>query len=112
PAGLSPALKAKFPHLAGFAALKIAAADLAKIPTILKGEIAVSAATSSGTLVDATEVQLPGVLDDLYANDSALGVTYSGATPTLRVWAPTAKSVKLHLFGSSTATVASISSMI
>jgi pullulanase-type alpha-1,6-glucosidase len=101
PAGLSQAIKDKFPHLAGFAALKIGAADLAKAPEILKGQIAVSATGPAGNQVDATGVQIPGVLDDLYANDSPLGVTYQGAKPTLRVWAPTAKSVKLHLFANS-----------
>ena len=41
--------------------------------------------------VDATGLQIPGVLDDLFAYDGDLGVTWDGATPTLRVWAPTAR---------------------
>jgi pullulanase-type alpha-1,6-glucosidase len=102
--GLSAALKAKFPHLSSYAALKIGAADLDKIPAALKGQLAVDALDASGKVVDAAALQIPGVLDDLYAYSGPLGVTWNGSTPTLRLWAPTATSVKLHVFSSSTAT--------
>ncbi|MBE2239059.1 MAG: pullulanase-type alpha-1,6-glucosidase, partial [Caldilineaceae bacterium] len=52
---------------------------------------------------DATGVQLPGVIDELYTYDGPLGVTWEEATPTLRLWAPTAKRVRLLLFDDSTA---------
>ena len=107
PNGLSDALKAKFPHLASFGALKIAPADLDKVPQILKGQIAISASTASGSLRDATRVQIPGVLDDLFTYTGELGVTYRGTLPTLKLWAPTAKSVTLHLFDSSDSTATS-----
>ena len=97
-AGLSNELREQFPHLADFTALKIDAADLDKIPDILKGQIAVSATNSSGVLVDATSLQIPGVLDTLYTYDGELGAIYAGGIPTLKVWAPTARSVKLHIF--------------
>ena len=103
PAGLSPAIKDRFPQLSTFAALRIAPADLAKVPGILRGEIAVTAKTASGKLIDATTLQIPGVLDDLYTYRGPLGVTFSGGAPTIRVWAPTAKSVQLLLFDSATA---------
>ena len=52
------------------------------------------------------------MLDDLYTYNGPLGVTFAGATPTLRVWAPTARSVKLHLFADSNpATSASVMNM-
>ncbi len=38
------------------------------------------------------------MLDDLYTYDGPLGVTFEGGAPVLRVWAPTARSVTLHLF--------------
>ena len=62
-----------------------------------------SADDADGNLVTATGVQIPGVLDDLYANDARLGPTFSGGVPTLRVWAPTAHSVRVRLYDSSTA---------
>ena len=101
PAGLSDAVKAKFPHLANYKAFKLSAGDLASVPAILKGQMAI-AAMSGGLVVDATSLQLPGVLDELYTYDGALGVTYTGDAPTLSLWAPTAKAVKLHIFANST----------
>ena len=98
PAGLSSELRIAFPHLAGYAAFHVPADALAQVPAALKGQLAVSAADGSGRPVDATSVQIPGVLDDLYAYDGPLGVSFQGGRPTLRVWAPTARSVKLHLF--------------
>ncbi|HEX6289918.1 MAG TPA: pullulanase-type alpha-1,6-glucosidase [Herpetosiphonaceae bacterium] len=103
PNGLSPAILAKFPHLAGYAALKI---DLDEyndpdIRQILKGQIAVSATDGEGKLVDATSLQIPGVLDHLYSYSGELGVIYSANVPTLKLWAPTARSVKLHVFADS-----------
>ncbi|MBE2268696.1 MAG: pullulanase-type alpha-1,6-glucosidase [Anaerolinea sp.] len=96
--GLSDDIQAKFPALARFNAYQIADADLALVPDILRGQIAVSATTAQGELLDATGVQIPGVLDDMYATDAPLGVTWSDGVPTLSVWAPTARSVRLHLF--------------
>jgi pullulanase-type alpha-1,6-glucosidase len=106
PGGLSDELKAAFPHLKDFAALQIGQNDLAKVPEILKGQIAVSATTKDGVQVEATGLQIPGVLDDLYAYDGGLGVVYNGKTPTLKLWAPTAKSVTLHLFDDAKPTTA------
>ncbi|MDY7077379.1 MAG: pullulanase-type alpha-1,6-glucosidase [Chloroflexota bacterium] len=101
PAGLPPDVQAKFPHLASLPALKIDAADLSKVPAILKGQFAVSAIASGGELRDATGLQIPGVLDDLYTYGGELGVVYSGNVPSLNLWAPTAQTVTLHLFDDS-----------
>ena len=119
PQGLSAAQKAKFPHLATFAAFKLPATALPLVPEILKGQIAIAAiapsdpailfaaAAASDFTADATGLQIPGVLDDLYTYTGDLGVTYNGDAPALRLWAPTAKSVKLHLFDTSTSSPAS-----
>ena len=56
-------------------------------------------------------MQIPGVLDDLYAEaayDEPLGVVWSGDTPTVRVWAPTAQNVRLHLFPDAEASAESV----
>ncbi len=100
PGTASDAVKEKFPHLADLPALTIAADDLDAVPDILTGQIAV-AASSGGMRTDATGLQIPGVLDDLYATDADLGITWSGDTPTVALWAPTAKSVSLQLFDDS-----------
>ncbi len=100
PGTASDAVKAKFPHLAGLPALKIAAQDAAMVPDLLTGQVAVGA-SSGGARVDATGLQIPGVLDDLFATDAELGVTWSDGAPSVALWAPTAKSVTLQLFDDS-----------
>jgi pullulanase len=92
----------KNPYLAGFSAFKLNPADLSKIPEIVKGQIAVSAFDQNGQLVDASGVQTWGVLDDVFAYVGPLGVTWQNDQPVLLVWAPTARSVLLHLYDDST----------
>jgi pullulanase len=107
-AGLGDELRAKFPHLSSYKAFSLSAEDAARAPELLRGQLAVMATMGdlpTGTLLDATGVQIPGVLDDLYAEaayDEPLGVVWDGDTPTLRLWAPTAQSVRLHLFRDAT----------
>jgi pullulanase-type alpha-1,6-glucosidase len=101
---LPPDIAARFPHLGGKLALRIGDQAGVDIHQILKGQIALSVSNSEGNLLDATAVQIPGVLDALYANDETLGVSWTNGTPTLKVWAPTAKNVKLHLFADSAST--------
>ena len=98
PGVLSDEVKAKFPQLAGLAALQLPAGVLPNVPEMLRGQVAVSAVGADGRSVDATGLQIPGVLDDLYDYSGALGVAMEGGAPVVRVWAPTAKSVTFHLF--------------
>jgi len=96
----------KYPHLRDYAVFKVAETDREKLGEILKGQIAVIARDLNGRAVDATGVQIPGVLDDLYPYDGPLGVTFDGNTPTLRLWAPTAQSVTLQMFDTAAASYA------
>jgi pullulanase len=102
-ASLPQAAVDKFPHLAAHEALTIAAADLAKVSDILRGQIVLVARDADGVVLSATSVQIPGVLDDLYPYDGALGVTFEDEAvprkPTFRLWAPTARSVTLKIYG-------------
>jgi pullulanase len=102
PTALPDALKSKYPHLAALQGFRIAPADLPRVPDALRGQVAVAAENAAGELVDATGVQIPGVLDDVYANDAQLGAWFVAGAPTLRVWAPTAHSVRLRLYETST----------
>jgi pullulanase len=101
PNGLPPSVLENYPHLTGFSAFRISQADLGLVPAILKSQIAIEALAPDGTLVDATSLQIPGVLDDLYTYNGSLGVLYSGATPTIKVWAPTAQNVLFHIYNDS-----------
>ncbi|NYE18786.1 pullulanase-type alpha-1,6-glucosidase [Microbacterium immunditiarum] len=100
--GLTDAQKATFPALAGFVALRVEGVDEA---AALKGQLMVSQRDADGALTAFTGVQIPGVLDDLYADAVAgadLGVTFRGGKPTFRVWAPTAQSATLLSWDPST----------
>lgn len=101
PDGLSEEILAKFPHLRGAVTLQFPP-DFRSARTALKGQIAVSAIGADGLPLDATGLQIPGVLDDLYPYDGPLGVTWEDGTPTVRVWAPTARMVNFHLFPNTT----------
>ncbi len=96
--GISAAVAAKFPHLAGLPALKLDPAAAGMVVDILKGQIAVSKTDAEGKLNDATGLQIPGVLDALFPYGGDLGVAWEDDTPVLRLWAPTAQSVTLLLY--------------
>jgi pullulanase-type alpha-1,6-glucosidase len=97
PQGLPDDVLTEFPHLEGYQAFRPQKRDLERVPEILTGQVAAAAYDDLGRLFDATGVQVPGVLDDVYAgaHDRDLGVTWRGPNPTFAVWAPTAQDVDL-----------------
>ncbi|WBB67455.1 pullulanase-type alpha-1,6-glucosidase [Micromonospora sp. WMMD812] len=103
--GLTEAQRAAFPHLWAHRSFTLDQGDLAKVPAALRGQLLVTERDAEGGLLAATGVQIPGVLDDVYARatEARLGPTFAGRVPTLSVWAPTARAVSLQLFDSPTA---------
>ena len=99
-------LQQAFPHLAAYEALSVPDAARQQIASILTAQIAVAAFTPAGELSAVTGVQIPGVLDQVYAGarTRTLGPVWRGSRPSLTLWAPTAKNVVLLLTraGSST----------
>ncbi|PZG11713.1 DUF3372 domain-containing protein [Micromonospora craterilacus] len=108
--GLTEAQRATFPHLWDYRAFALDRRDLAKVPATLRGQLLVTERAVDGTLLGATGVQIPGVLDDVYApaTNTSLGATFAGGVPTLAVWAPTARTVSLELFDSPTGTPSTV----
>ncbi|MFJ8582980.1 pullulanase-type alpha-1,6-glucosidase [Micromonospora sp. NPDC093277] len=100
--GLTEAQRAAWPHLWDYHTFTLDRADLAKVPAALRGQLVVTERDAQGQLLGATGVQIPGVLDDVYraATTAEFGPTFAGKTPTLAVWAPTARTVSLQLFDS------------
>lgn len=101
PALLSDAQKARFPALAGAPAFRVAVAAV-DARDWLKGQLVVTRAGNDRRISQATQVQVQGVLDDLYADRArtqTLGVSLSGGLPTFRLWAPTARSVSVNVAG-------------
>lgn len=75
-----------------------------RIPQLLQGHLVVAALDSSGAIRFAASTQNGGVIDALFRYDGDdLGVSWKDNKPALKLWAPTARRVKLHLFATSTA---------
>ena len=100
--GVPAAVRERFPHLSGLPAWQMSETDGARAEEFLRGQIAVSAHDADGEALRVAGLQIPGVLDDLYTYDGPLGIEWIGATPSLHLWAPTAREVRLLLFVDST----------
>ncbi|MGA8087107.1 MAG: pullulanase-type alpha-1,6-glucosidase [Terracidiphilus sp.] len=109
----------RYPQLSSYTVLQIPlTVPVATLESALTGQLALSAADSTGTLKYATGLQIGGVLDDLYYYPGRLGVVFHYPNdPTwsdfpqdencgvkLKVWAPTSQGVTLQLFNKSTDT--------
>jgi pullulanase len=100
PGGLFQTQSRAFPHLRGYRALAVPELGEADLGGRLRGQLLLAGRDAAGRLTVLTGAQLPGVLDDLYAEaaDAELGVVMDDEDrPTLAVWAPTARSVELEL---------------
>lgn len=104
PGALTDAQRAKYPHLKDFPAFTVDPRDRDRVKESLRGQLIATQRAANGALLAATGVQIPGVLDDLYAagaTRAALGPVFRDGRPTLSVWAPTARRVQLELGGRS-----------
>ncbi|GAA1897502.1 pullulanase-type alpha-1,6-glucosidase [Streptomyces sodiiphilus] len=127
--GLTDDQKKAYPHLADQRAFAVDPRDADRIEDALRGQLLATQRAANGALTLATGVQIPGVLDDLYAEaatGTALGPVFAGAkydkpgkgnggkkgkgkktghhgVPTLSLWAPTARNVALELDGETVA---------
>ncbi len=102
PSALTDAQKAKYPHLKDYPAFTVDARDRDRVRDALRGQLIATQRAANGALLAATGVQSAGVLDDLYgkpASGAALGPVFRHGTPTLSVWAPTARTASLELDG-------------
>lgn len=94
--GLTQAQREAFPALSSYTALRVPEGTDAA--ALLTGQLAVAQRNPDGVLTGFTGVQIPGVLDALYADaldDVDLGIGWKGNKPTFRLWAPTAQSATL-----------------
>ncbi|QIK72831.1 hypothetical protein G7070_11800 [Propioniciclava coleopterorum] len=88
-----PDAVAEHPHLAGAAALVLPAdVDAAALAA---GQLALLGRDPRGAVVAATGVQTAPLLDALYPDPDAPGVSWEDGVPTLRLWAPTARAVDI-----------------
>ena len=98
PAGIA----ARFRHVGAGITLAVDASKQAELADWLRGQIVLVQEDAQGRVIDATHVQHPGALDALYASaasGSDLGVAISADRSAFALWAPTAQSVALCLYG-------------
>ncbi|HEY5178307.1 MAG TPA: pullulanase-type alpha-1,6-glucosidase, partial [Dermatophilaceae bacterium] len=112
-AWLPAAVVAAHPELKGYLALRLNKKTAEQAGSILQGQVAVARYDDLGRLLDATDVQTSGVLDDLYGSAAArtYGVTWksqspsfmlpSFTSPSFSLWAPTAQKVSVLLWPAS-----------
>ncbi|MGW5054309.1 pullulanase-type alpha-1,6-glucosidase [Actinokineospora sp. NPDC004072] len=88
----------RFPHLKGKPVFAVR--DVDRIDEAIGAQQVAVHVDSGGALRHATGTQLAGALDDRYR--AAAGLDYrprvAGSTASVRLWAPTASSVRLRLF--------------
>ncbi|MER6914218.1 pullulanase-type alpha-1,6-glucosidase [Streptomyces sp. NPDC000594] len=99
---LTEAQREKFPHLKEYPAFTVDPRDRDRVRQALRGQLVATQRDARGALLAATGVQIPGVLDDLYAGEAtraALGPVFDRRGVTLSVWAPTARTVSLEIGG-------------
>lgn len=99
---LTAAQKAKYPHLEDYPAFTVDVRDRDRVRESLRGQLIATQRAANGALLAATGVQTAGVLDELYgkaASGTSLGPVFRKGSPTLSVWAPTARTVALELDG-------------
>ncbi|MGS2719817.1 pullulanase-type alpha-1,6-glucosidase [Paraglaciecola aestuariivivens] len=85
------------PHLAGWPAFQLEL-DAPSAKNILQSQLLAVAMDSSGNVVEATQVQAPRVVDELFASSDWQGVRYQDGAPSLQLWAPTAQNVWLKRY--------------
>ena len=102
---LSDEMKAAHPNLAEFKAFEVPAdaqLDDAKIKQLLKGEALLVGLDGNNEVVAKTRIQTASVIDELYVSpsllSSELGAKVTDPGVSFKVWAPTAKSVKVHIW--------------
>lgn len=98
------ALATQHPHLAGAPLMQIDGATRKLAAAWLKNDVRLDVQVPGEDLRRTSGLQIGPVLDALFATDAPLGVTFergkggAPATPTLRLWAPTARGVQVSLF--------------
>ncbi|MCH8566961.1 MAG: pullulanase-type alpha-1,6-glucosidase [Balneolales bacterium] len=87
----------KYRHIQDWPVFSLSAGS-EEIYDAITGQLVAVALDASGNVIEATRVQFPGVIDELFAFEGMLGPIYDGNTLHLRLWAPTAQNVELVLY--------------
>lgn len=108
------ALPARFKYAGDGVVLSLADADRARLPSLLAKQLVLVQENPDGTVRDATALQVPGALDELYAAAEGahdLGASINKGGTSFKLWAPTAQRVSVCLFDSGSSKPKSITAM-
>ncbi|WP_426336336.1 alpha-1,6-glucosidase domain-containing protein [Pseudoduganella sp. R-31] len=111
---LPPQLAERFRYTGDGVLLALSAADRARLPALLPKQLVLVQENADGTVRDATALQVPGVLDDVYAaaeQTTDLGASIAKGGTTFKLWAPTAQRVSVCVFDSGSSKPKSITTM-
>ncbi len=101
------AVAERYRHVAPGPTLQIAA-DVGALRQLHREQVLLVQEDAHGRVVQATRLQVPGALDDLYAaaTEASLGVNIETGRTSFRLWAPTARNVAacMHASGEGPAT--------
>lgn len=90
-------LKYKFRHISGWPAFKVDATR-EQIMEAVKGQVVAIAYDAAGTPVAATNVQMPGLIDENFFYDGKLGLQYPDDRITATIWSPVAHDITLEIY--------------
>jgi pullulanase len=102
--GEHPADTLAMPRYKSLNAFTASTTDINKAKAMLTGKLLAIAYANDNSVLAATYVQTPRVIDALYtagpedANEQTLGVIYDANAIVANVWAPTAQQVKLKVY--------------
>ncbi|WP_273028913.1 alpha-1,6-glucosidase domain-containing protein [Massilia timonae] len=114
PTAVPQATAERFKWVATGPTLRVADADLARLPALHREQLVLVQEDARGMVVAATRIQSAGALDDLYA--AAEAIPDLGATPTanqtgFKLWAPTARQVAVCTYDGPTAKASAVHAM-
>ncbi|WP_227869689.1 alpha-1,6-glucosidase domain-containing protein [Undibacterium parvum] len=98
---LPVALTNRFKFVENGLLLRLADADLARMPNLHKQQIFLVQEDPNGVVLKSASLQIPGALDDLYSSAKEirdLGVHVTARQTSFKLWAPTAQVVGLCLY--------------
>ncbi|HEY0503245.1 MAG TPA: alpha-1,6-glucosidase domain-containing protein [Lysobacter sp.] len=111
---LPAALSERFGFVEDGVVLAVTRNDRAQVPALLVGQLLLVREDEAGRVLDASYVQSPGALDNLFAQagqDPALGVTAAADRAGFRLWAPTAQAVAVCVYADGTGKATRIASL-
>ncbi|MTW10864.1 DUF3372 domain-containing protein [Pseudoduganella eburnea] len=108
------ALAERFKYTGDGTLLALSDADRARLPALLAKQLVLVQENQDGTVRDATALQVPGALDQIYAaaeQATDLGATIAQGNTTFKLWAPTAQRVAVCLYDTGSGKPKSIATM-